>query len=100
MEETPNYHIIIPANVRYDESLSPSAKLLYGEIIGTCDAEEGYPRASNRYFADLYNVSCITVSRWVRELRDGGYIKAEIIYKDGTKEIIGRKIYLTRKALS
>lgn len=91
MTEKKSYYAIIPANVRYDESLPPNAKLLYGEITALCNAE-GYCWASNKYFADLYGVSPITISRWINILVSRGYIASEIIYKEGTKEIDKRYI--------
>lgn len=86
-----NYYAIIPANVRYDKSLSANAKLLYGEITALCN-QEGYCWATNQYFADLYEVSKSTISRWVKELNDAGYIFLKIKYKDGSKEIENRQI--------
>lgn len=44
---------MIPANVRYAD-ISPSAKLLYGELTGLTE-QEGFYWASNAYFAKLYN---------------------------------------------
>lgn len=79
-----SYYAIIPANVRYDESLPPNAKLLYGEITALCNAG-GYCWASNKYFADLYGVSPITISRWINILVNKGYISSRIIYKEAHK---------------
>ncbi|MBO5700927.1 MAG: helix-turn-helix domain-containing protein [Clostridia bacterium] len=88
-----SYYAVIPANIRYDESLPPNAKLLYGEITALCNAE-GYCWASNRYFADLYNVSPITISRWINLLVSRGYITSQIIYKEGTNQIDNRYIQI------
>ena len=86
-----SYYAIIPANVRYDESLPPNAKLLYGEITALCNAE-GYCWASNKYFADLYGVTVVSISKWINALADRGYLASRIIYKEGTKEIDKRYI--------
>ena len=90
-EEKKSYYAIIPANVRYDESLPPNAKLLYGEITALCNAE-GYCWASNKYFAEMYGVSVISISKWINALVNRGYIASEIVYKEGTKQIEGRYI--------
>ena len=91
MSEKKSYYAIIPANVRYDESLPANAKLLYGEITALCNAE-GYCWASNKYFADLYGVSVVSISKWINALADRGYLSSQIIYKEGTKEIDKRYI--------
>lgn len=84
-----SYFAIIPANVRYDTELTPNAKLLYGEITALCN-EKGYCWATNKYFADLYNVSIVSVSKWINLLVKKGYLLSDLIYKEGTKEIEGR----------
>lgn len=94
-----SYFAIIPANVRYDEELPPNAKLLYGEITSLCN-EKGYCWATNQYFADLYKVSKITVSRWISTLNKKGYISVETLYKEGTKEIIGRHLYIVNTPIN
>lgn len=86
-----SYYAIIPANVRYDRSLRPNSKLLYGEITALCN-EKGYCWASNSYFAELYNVSKETISRWISELANKGYIKVDIVYKKDSNEIDERYI--------
>ncbi|QIS83127.1 helix-turn-helix domain-containing protein [Enterococcus faecium] len=90
-----SYYAIIPANVRYDDSLIPSAKLLYGEITALCN-EKGYCWASNEYFADLYGVNKETISRWVSDLIKFGYLNREIIYKEGTNQIINRYLRINQ----
>lgn len=89
MNEKPNYYAIIPANVRYDKELKDKAKLLYGEIVALSD-KQGYCYASNKYFAELYEVSTTTISTLIKNLVEKGYIESEIIYKEGTKEILNR----------
>ena len=88
-----SYYAIIPANVRYDEDLTPNSKLLYGEITALCN-EKGYCWASNDYFAELYKTTTRTVSRWIQQLISKGYISSKMIYREGTKEVKERHIYL------
>lgn len=84
-----SYYAIIPANVRYDTELNPNSKLLYGEITALCN-EEGCCWATNDYFAELYNVSKISISKWINLLVQKGYLISDIIYKEGTKQILNR----------
>jgi hypothetical protein len=86
MDEKKSYYAIIPANVRYDADLTPNAKLLYGEITALCN-EKGYCWAKNEYFAELYSTSEKSITRWIKNLADKGYIETEIKtfrYDDGT----------------
>lgn len=93
-EQQKAYYAIIPANVRYDKDLAPNAKLLYGEITALCN-EKGYCWASNQYFADLYHSSISAVQKWVSSLVKKGYINLELVYKEGTKQVLHRKLYIT-----
>ena len=89
------YYAIIPANVRYDKGLKANAKLLYGEITALCN-EKGYCWASNSYFAELYEVNKETVSRWISQLNEKGYITVELTYKEGTNQIDKRYIRINQ----
>ena len=71
MNEKPNYYAIIPANVRYSD-LKPNAKLLYGEITALSN-KHGYCFASN-----LYNVNKNTISSWITDLKNKGFIVVTI----------------------
>ncbi|EPH86962.1 hypothetical protein D922_04470 [Enterococcus faecalis 06-MB-DW-09] len=86
-----SYFAIIPANVRYDKNLAANAKLLYGEITALAN-EKGYCWAGDRYFAELYDVSKTTIQNWLKSLVENGYITKEVIYREGTKEILSRYI--------
>lgn len=92
-ENQPSFFSIIPANVRYDKGLTANAKLLYSEITALTN-KEGYCWASDQYFADLYESSKRTIQNWLSTLEKNGYIRREVIYKSGTKEIEKRLIYL------
>lgn len=73
IDDKPNYYAIIPATVRYDKDLSPSAKLLYGEITALANAR-GYCWANNKYFMDLYSFSDRTVQNILKQLSNKKYI--------------------------
>ena len=94
-----SYYAVIPANVRYDKRLTANAKLIYGEITALCN-EKGYCWARNSYFAELYNVSKKSVSIWINQLIEFGYIYSEIKYVEGTKEIENRYLKLTDTPIS
>ncbi len=91
-KEQPNYYAIIPATVRYNNNLKYAEKLLYGEITALAN-KNGYCYAKNKYFADLYNVTTVSVSRWISHLQELGYIKTEVI-RNENKEIVSRNIYI------
>jgi len=84
---TKTYYSIIPAFVKYCDTLSPSEKLFYGEITSLCN-EKGYCWASNKYFANLYHTNKRTVNRWLENLKKESFITVEIINENK------RKIYL------
>ena len=71
-----SYYAVIPAEVRYDRDLTANAKLLYGEITALCN-DRGYCWAENGYFSELYGVSKVSVSKWIKALTDKGYITIE-----------------------
>ncbi len=96
--ENKSYYAIIPANVRYDKELNPNAKLLYGEITALCN-EKGYCWATNDYFAELYGVSKVSISNWISSLEKNGYITREIVYKEGSKEILYRYLSIVNDLL-
>lgn len=88
----PAYYGILTANVRYSTQLSMSEKIMFTEITALSNAK-GYCSAKNKYFADLYNKSEKTISLWVKNLKDCGFIRIE--YKRRGAEVIMRKIYPT-----
>jgi len=86
-----SYYAILPANVRYDSSITPNAKLLYAEITALTN-EKGYCWASNDYFAKLYNVSKVSVSKWINQLVSAGYLQSMMIHKEGSPHILERRL--------
>lgn len=89
--EQPNYYAILPSSVRYDNRLKANEKLLYSEITALSN-KTGLCYATNKYFADLYEVENETISRWISHLKELNYIDIEIVYKNDTKEIEKRII--------
>lgn len=81
-EDKPAYYSIMPANVRYDNRLRDKAKLLYSEITALAN-KDGYCFATNRYFAELYQVTETTISTLIAELDNYNYVR--IFYNDGKR---------------
>ena len=97
-KEKPSYYAVITADVRYNHNLKPNEKLLFAEITALTQ-KNGYCHASNRYFAELYNVSNETVSRWISNLKKENFIDV-IIERNDKKEVIKRYItLLTKKSI-
>ena len=91
MKEIPSYYSFLPAHVRYDKELKPMTKIMYSEIVALTQ-KLGYCWSKNEYFATLYEVSKETVSRWISQLNEKGYIEIKLIYHPGTKQIKERHI--------
>ena len=91
--QKPNYYAHITADVRYNKKLTPNAKLLYAEITALCNMN-GNCTASTEYFCRLYEVSRVSVQKWLKVLEDNNYIKRVNKYKQGSKEIDYRLITL------
>lgn len=72
----PGYWAVLPANVRYDRSLTTTAKLLYAEISSLAQID-GYCWATDKYFAELFLCSEATITRAMKQLTNSGYIRAE-----------------------
>ena len=92
MTDKPSYYSILTADVRYDEKLSASEKLLFSEITALSN-KHGYCTAGNGYFSKLYNVSDRSVTRWIKHLKELGYLKYVPIYKKDSKEVDERRLY-------
>ena len=89
-----NFYAILPADVRYDKRLKPMEKILYSEITSLIN-KEGYCYAQNSYFAELYEVHKNTISTWITHLVEVGYLRLEIDYYEGTKNIKERRLYIS-----
>ena len=86
--QKPAYWAVLPAVVRYDPELPPSAKILFAEISALTD-QRGFCFASNDYFRKLYGMSERTLQEQLRALKRRGYISIS----DGDGGAGRRKIY-------
>lgn len=89
-----NYYAIIPATVRYNKKLSANVKLLYAEITALTN-EKGYCWATNKYFADFFEVDARTIQRWLKTLADEKYITITITRNPQTQAVEARTITLS-----
>jgi len=94
--EKPNYYAVIPAPVRYNKKLTPQAKLIYAEISALCNSK-GYCWAGNKYFADLYGITPISISRIISMLIKERLIETELNRFSDRKIILKRGIIINVK---
>lgn len=95
--ERPNYYAVIPADVRYDERLKPSEKILYSEITALINIK-GFCYATNLYFSKLYGVHKNSISIWINNLVKYGYLKVKYVLREveGQKRQ-ERRIYVVKR---
>lgn len=93
--DKPNYIAVIPSNVRYDKRLKANEKLLYSEITALI-SNIGYCEKNDSYFADLYNVSRKTISHWIKNLSDLGYIQLVTISEENNVVVNKRRIFVKK----
>ena len=93
MKEKPNYYAILTSEVRYSKALTPNAKLLYAEITALCNMN-GKCTASTEYFCRLYEVSRVSIQKWLKNLEDNNHIRRVNKYKPHSKQIECRVITL------
>ena len=92
MSKHQSYYMVIPAEI-WDATISAKAMILYGHITVLSNKKK-YCYASNSYFEEVMKSSSSTIKRIMNELESNGFIHREIIYKEGTKEVEERKIFL------
>ena len=89
----------VPFFVRYDNNLFYGSRLLFGEILRTRIGLSCM--ITNREFATLYDVTPTTVSRWVKQLIEAGYLNSSFTQDPS---VMGghmvRRLWLTDSALS
>lgn len=95
MDNKPLY-AVIPAAVFYDTNLSANARLLFGELSGLASSQ-GFCWASNQYFQSRHNVSRRSITKWIGELSDAGYIDVKCFLDEN--QIQRRHIYITEAGL-
>lgn len=91
MSKDRNFFTIIPANIRYDNTIPVGAKFLYSDISNLIN-QDGFCVAGDKYFMNTCQSSNATIQRWLTSLEKNGYIDRTVKYKDGTKEIKERRI--------
>lgn len=82
-----NLYGIIPSVIRHDQSIQPAAKVLYAELT-SMTSSEGICVASNELLGDLYGVTPVTISLWLKSLKTAGYIKMNYKTESGEREIV------------
>jgi predicted transcriptional regulator len=92
MEENQSYYMVIPAPI-WSAEITAKAMILYGHV-SVLAKKEGYCFANNKYFEKVMKISTSTVQRCFVELEDNGLITRELIYKENSKEVETRKIYI------
>ena len=86
---------IIPARVRYDPKLPPNAKLIFGEIAAKTNVY-GFCFASNKWFADRFQMQPDSVAGLIKKLEAAGYVMIQIDQHQDNEH--KRHIFITQRA--
>ena len=81
----------IPAEILLNKDLSDKEKIILSMILYLSE-EKGSCFASNKYIANIVNVTPERVSKIISSLKDKGYVKVKLKYKTDSKEIEERQI--------
>ena len=81
----------IPENIIYNKELSIQEKFILSMIL-YLSKEKGYCFASNKYIANIMNVSSDRISKIISKLSKKNYIRVELNYKIGSNKVEKRKI--------
>jgi hypothetical protein len=88
------YFAFIPASVR-NSGLTANEMLLYADITALTK-QRGFCYATNkRFLKNFSGKSERTIQNWLGNLEKAGFIKRVLIYKENSKEVTARLIYLT-----
>ena len=92
MEKHQSYYMVIPSEV-WDAEITARAMILYGHISVLANKKK-YCYASNTYFEKIMKSSSSSIQRAMKELEDKNFIVRELFYKEDSKEVEERKIFL------
>lgn len=81
----------IPADILLNKNLSDKEKIVLSMILYLSE-EKRSCFASNKYIANIVNVTPERVSKIISSLKDKGYVKVKLKYKTDSKEIEERQI--------
>ena len=83
--------IWIPAEILLNEDLSDKEKIILSIILYLSEETKSC-FASNKYIANIVNVTHERVSKIISSLKDKGYVSVKLKYKKDSKEIEERQI--------
>ena len=81
----------IPAEILLNEELSDKEKIILAIILYLSEERKSC-FASNKYIANIVNVTHERVSKIISALKDKGYVSVKLKYKTDSKEIEERQI--------
>ena len=91
--------IWIPVEILLNEKLSDKEKMILSMILYLSE-ETGNCFASNKYIANILNVTAGRVSKIVNALKNKGYIEIELKFKLNSKEIENRQLIPNREHIN
>ena len=90
--------MIIITRAVYELDLTPNEKFVLANI-GNVITSGGIYQFDNEWITTFTKVSKRQVSTIIRTLAGGGFIEIELIYREGTKEVLKRVVKLTSRGM-